>query len=73
MNRQVSKAAIFGVPSLQTAERIDDSDKMAAIEAAHYRCHPRMHELETQFESKASEIRAAFVAEVACLYQGEAA
>jgi hypothetical protein len=64
---------IFGVPSLETAGRIDDSDKVTAFEAAHYRCQARMRELEGQFETKASEIRAAFVAEVAALYQSEAA
>jgi hypothetical protein len=61
---QVAKQ-IFGVPSLETAGRIDDNDKCAAFEAAHYRCRARMTELETQFETKASEIRAAFVAECA--------
>jgi hypothetical protein len=58
---------IFGVPSLETAGRIDDSDKVAAFEAAHYRCQSRMRELECQFEMKASEIRAAFVAECATI------
>jgi hypothetical protein len=56
---------IFGVPSLETVTRIDNSDKVAAFEAAHYRCAARMRELEQQFEVKASEIRAAFVAECA--------
>jgi hypothetical protein len=64
MNKQLTKQ-IFGVPSIQTAGRIDDSDKVSAFEAAHYRCTARMRELEQQFEVKASEIRAAFVAEVA--------
>jgi hypothetical protein len=64
MNKQVAKQ-IFGVPSLETADRIDNSDKVAAFEAAHYRCGARMRELECQFEAKASEIRAAFVAECA--------
>jgi hypothetical protein len=32
-----------------------------------------MRELEGQFEAKASDLRAAFVAEVAQLYQSEAA
>lgn len=64
MNKQVAKQ-IFGVPSLATAEAIDDSDKMEAFEAAHFRCRSRMRELESQFEAKASEIRAAFVAQCA--------
>ena len=62
MNRQITKPS-FGVPSLETTSRIDDSDKMNALEAARYRCAARMRELESQFEVKASEIRAAFVAE----------
>jgi hypothetical protein len=64
MNKQITKQ-IFGVPSLETAGRIDDVDKVSAFEAAHYRCRARMSELEQQFEVKASEIRSAFVAEVA--------
>ncbi len=31
-----TKPAIFGVPSLETARAIDDSDKAAALSAAHY-------------------------------------
>jgi hypothetical protein len=65
MTKQVSKPSIFGVPSLHVARSIDDSDKVAAIQAASYRCQARMRELEGQFEAKASEIRSAFVAEVA--------
>ena len=60
-----TKPAIFGVPSLETARAIDDSDKAAGLQAAHFRCKARLHELEAQFEAKASEIRAAFVAECA--------
>jgi hypothetical protein len=70
MMKQVAKADLFGVPSLQTAGRIDDSDKVAAFEAAHYRCAARMRELECQFEAKASEIRSAFVAECAGIMMG---
>ena len=69
MNKQLTKQ-IFGVPSLETAGRIDDSDKVAAFEAAHYRCTARMRELEGQFEVKASEIRAAFVADRGDLWRG---
>ncbi len=58
-----TKPAIFGVPSLETARAIDDSDKAAALSAAHYRLSSRMRELEQQFDVKASELRAAFVAE----------
>jgi hypothetical protein len=53
-----TKPAIFGVPSLETARAIDDSDKAAGLQAAHYRMSARMHELETAFEQKASELRA---------------
>jgi hypothetical protein len=37
------------------------------FEAAHYRCNARMRELESQFEAKASEIRAAFLSECASI------
>ena len=56
-------STIFGVPSLETARAIDDSDKAAGLQAAHYRLYPRMRELEQQFDAKASKLRAAFVAE----------
>jgi hypothetical protein len=62
VKNQVAKQ-IFGVPSLETAGRIEDVDKVSALEAATYPCQARMRELECQFEAKASEIRAAFVAE----------
>ena len=55
---------IFGVPSFETAQRIDDVDMVEAMQAAHYRLCARMRELETQFEVKASELRSAFLAEI---------
>jgi hypothetical protein len=58
-----TKTAIFGVPSLETARAIDDSDKAAGLQAAHYRVSARMRELEQQFDAKAQELRGAFVAE----------
>jgi hypothetical protein len=58
-----TKPTIFGVPSLETARAIDDSDKAAGLQAAHYRLYPRMRELVQQFDAKASELWAAFVAE----------
>ena len=64
---------VFGVPSLQVAEAIDDSDKVATITAAHFRLSARMRELEAQFEAKACELRAAFLAEVAEIHGAEAA
>lgn len=73
---QMSKALqkqIFGMPSLETASRIDDSDATNAACAASYRFNSRMRELEAQFEAKASELRAAFLAELATLRDGEAA
>jgi hypothetical protein len=71
MNRQVSKS-VLGVPWLATAEAIDNSDKCAALDAAHYRLSSRMRELEGQFEAKASELREAYLGEVADIH-GEAA
>jgi hypothetical protein len=72
MTRQLTKQ-IFGVPSLETATRIDDSDATNAACAAHFRFNSRMRELEAQFEHKASELRAAFLAELADIREGEAA
>ena len=65
-----AKSAIFGAPSLETARAIDDSDKVAAAQAAHYRLERRIAELEAQFEAKASELRAAFVAELTAICGG---
>jgi hypothetical protein len=61
---QIAKQ-IFGVPSLETASRIDTNDQVTRAQAAHYRCQSRMRQLECEFEQKASEIRSAFVAELA--------
>jgi hypothetical protein len=72
INKQITKQ-LFGVPSIETTSRIDDVDKVSSLEAAHYRCSARMRELEPQFEAKASEIRAAFVAEAAEIIGAEAA
>jgi hypothetical protein len=66
MSKQLIKQ-VFGVPSLETASRIDDADSVAKAEAAHYRLTARMRELEQQFEAKASELRAAFLAELAAI------
>lgn len=60
-----SKPTFFGVPSIEVAERIDNSDKVAALNAAAYRCNARLRELEHQFEAKASEVRQAYLDEVA--------
>jgi hypothetical protein len=44
---------------------------VSAFQAAHYRLGSRMRELEQQFEVKASELRAAFVAEVEGITGGD--
>ena len=59
-----SKATIFGVPSLELAATIDDNDKVAKAQAAHFRMAARLRELESTYEVKASEIRSAFLAEM---------
>ena len=64
---------VFGVPSLETAGRIDDNDAANAACAAHFRFQTRMRELEGQYEAKASELRAAFLAELAGIHDTEAA
>jgi hypothetical protein len=73
MKQNVAEPTTFGIPSLQTASRIDDSDATNAATAAAYRFNARMRELEAQFEQKASELRAAFLAELAALREEEAA
>jgi hypothetical protein len=69
MNRQVSKPQIFWAPALDTARKIDDSDVVTAIESARYRFSASMADLERSYDAEASKLRAAFVAEVARLYQ----
>ena len=73
MTKQVSKPNIFWAPSLETARKIDDDDTVMAIESARYRFAASMADLERHYDDQASRLRAAFVAEVAALYQGEAA
>jgi hypothetical protein len=63
MAKNVTKANLFGVPSLETATRIDNEDMVAALHAAHYRLTARMRELECQFEVKAAELRQSFIDE----------
>ena len=65
MAKILTKASkIFGVPSLEVARAVDDSDKIAAFTAAHFRLQARMRELEGQFETKASLLRTTFLCEV---------
>jgi hypothetical protein len=73
MTRQVSKPNIFWAPSLETARKIDDEDTVKSIETARYRFAASMADLERCYDDEAGRLRAAFVAEVAALYQGEAA
>jgi hypothetical protein len=64
MTSKAVQKQVWGVPSLETAARIDDSDKSSALQAANFRFTARMRELETQFEAKAAELRGVFLAEV---------
>jgi hypothetical protein len=68
MTRQVSKPNIFWAP-----RKIDDEDTVKSIETARYRFTASMADLERCYDEEASRLRAAFVAEVATLYQSEAA
>jgi hypothetical protein len=72
MNKHLTKQT-FGVVTIETASRIDNSDKCAALHAASYRYDARIRELEGQFEAKASELREAYLNEVAAIHQNEAA
>jgi hypothetical protein len=73
MARQVSKPNIFWAPSLETVRKIDDEDTVTSIETARYRFSASMADLERCYDEQASTLRSAFVAEVAALYQSEAA
>ena len=64
---------VFWVPSTEVLERIHTSDKASALQASSYRFSARMRELETQFETKAAELRAEYLAEAEVIHQGEAA
>jgi hypothetical protein len=63
-HNETERSQIIRRASLETAQRIAASDTTHDVQAATYRFNARMRELETQFEIKASEIRAAFVREV---------
>jgi hypothetical protein len=64
MAKQIARQ-VFGVPSAEVIGMIEDSDKIEALQAAGYRFSARMRDLETQFEAKASELRGAYLCEVA--------
>jgi hypothetical protein len=70
--QSVSKPDIFWAHSLETAWKIDD-DTVKSIESAQYSFAASMADLERCYDEQASRLRAAFVAEVAALYQSEAA
>jgi hypothetical protein len=72
MMKAVAKQNLFGVPSLETAGRIDNSDIVNAVNAAHYRLAARMRQLECEFEVKAAELRQAFIDETNGILNGEA-
>jgi hypothetical protein len=71
MNKHLTPKA-FGVPSAETANRIDASDRVSALHAASYRYDARVREIELQFDAKIAEIRQAYLDEVATI-QSEAA
>lgn len=73
MTKSMTRPEIFWAPALETARKIDDSDTVTAIESARYRFNASMADLERRYDERASKLRAAFVAEVAALYQSEAA
>jgi hypothetical protein len=73
MTKSVTRPNIFWAPSLETARKIDDEDTVKSIETARYRFAASMADLERCYDEQASRLRAAFVAEVAQLYQNEAA
>ena len=52
MMKQVAKADLFGVPSLETAGRIDDSDKMAGLQAASFVAPPACESLNASSRSR---------------------
>lgn len=64
MTRTLTKP-VFGVPSAEVTDRIGASDKVATARAANFRFECRMRELETKFETKAAELRDAFLNELA--------
>jgi hypothetical protein len=70
MAKQLIKQ-VFGVPSAELTGMIQDSDKIEALQAAGYRFSASMRELETQFEAMASEIRGAYLCEVAEINEPE--
>jgi len=70
MAKSMARHEIFWQPDLATARKIDDEDTVSQIEAARYRFAASLADLERAYDGEASRLRAAFVAEVAALYNG---
>jgi hypothetical protein len=66
MGKTITKS-VFGALSAETLASMMASDKCADLLAANYRFGAKMAELERQFEAKASELRASYLAEVATI------
>jgi hypothetical protein len=73
MTKSMTRPQIFWTPSPETTRKIGDEDTVKSIETARYRFAASMADLERCYDEEASRLRAAFVAEVATLYQSEAA
>jgi len=63
----------FGLPSAMAVERISTAEQVTRLHDAHYRYETLMADLETQFESKASELHESYIAEVLEIHGAEAA
>jgi hypothetical protein len=68
MARQLSKQT-FGIPSADVLANIEASDKCAQLQAASYGFQAKLADLERQFEEKASDLRLAYLAEVAAIQE----
>jgi hypothetical protein len=60
-------------PKIVGDDHGNNGDTIKAIESAQYRFAASMADLERCYDEQASRLRAAFVADVAALYQDEAA
>jgi len=68
-----TKQSPFRLPSIEVTGRIDDSDKVSALNAAAYRFSERFRELEHQFQVKAAALRQEYLDECATAVQGSEA
>jgi hypothetical protein len=55
MNRQVSKS-VFGVPSLETARKIDDDDKVNMLSSASYEYEASARDLALAYEAQLEKL-----------------